>query len=70
MQILPVVLTAKWVSPSIIAQVQQCGGWIHLYAVTGHGGLNADMRTPGWIKACSRRSGRIHAGAVTCKVRF
>jgi hypothetical protein len=47
MQIQPVILMAESVIPSIIAQVQQWGGWIHLFAVTGHGGLNADMRTPG-----------------------
>jgi hypothetical protein len=44
---MPVAYVAERVRPSHIAQVQQCGGWIHLYAVTGHGGLNADMRTPG-----------------------
>ncbi len=46
------------------------GGWIHLYAVTGPMGRNAQRHIPGWIKPCSRQSRRIHKGAVSSRTKL
>ena len=45
-----VVALASWAEsflPSGVAEAVRRGGWIHLCAVTGHGGLNAAMCIPG-----------------------
>jgi len=56
---------AESVLPSGVARAVRRGGWIHLCAVTGRGDRHAAACIPGWIKPCSRRSGRIYTIAVT-----
>ena len=43
----PELSLAESVRPSCVAGAQRRGGGIHLYAVTGRGGLSADACSPG-----------------------